>query len=189
MRSVVRSGPPVSSVPMRGKWARGIVPRNFYWIIKDRLAVCERPGGFGENHRRVRRQEEIIWLRENGFDVVVSLLASEHNLHNYDELEVSWTQLPFSGAEDGAQRLVEVFGGFDSLLDQGKRVVLHRDELGEVVCGLVAAYLLWKELVPTGPRAVAIAEQLLERQLGSAGRQIVELVAGARPAGSAEAAG
>ena len=85
VRSVVRSWPPVASVPMRGKWARGIVPRNFYWIIKDRLAVCERPGGFGENHRRVRRQEEIIWLRENGFDVVISLLASEHNLHNYDE--------------------------------------------------------------------------------------------------------
>ena len=161
---------------MRGKWARGIVPRNFYWIIKDRLAVCERPGGFGENHRRVRRQEEIIWLRENGFDVVVSLLASEHNLHNYDELEVEWAQVPFNGAEDGVDRLNEVFAEFNSLLDAGKRIVIHRDELGEVICGLVAAYLLWRGLVPSGPRAVSIAEQLLERQVGSAGRQIVELV-------------
>ena len=171
---------------MRGKWARGIVPRNFYWIIKDRLAVCERPGGFGENHRRVRRQEEIVWLKENGFDVVVSLLGSEHNLHNYDDLEVDWVQLPFSGSEDGVQRLVEVFGEFNSLLDRGKRVILHRDELGEVVCGLVAAYLLWRELVPTGPRAVAITEQLLERQLGSIGRQVVELVAGTHSAELAE---
>ena len=92
-----------------------------------------------------------------------------------------WAQLSFSGAEEGAQRLVEVFGEFASLLDEGKKVVLHRDELGEVVCGLVAAYLLWRELVPTAPRAVAIAEQLLERQLGSAGRKIVELVPGAGP--------
>ena len=45
---------------LRGKWALGITPRNFTWVIKDRLAICERPGGYGENHRRVRRQEEII---------------------------------------------------------------------------------------------------------------------------------
>ena len=52
---------------MKGKWAQGIKPRNFAWIIRDRLAICERPGGYGANHRRVRRQEEIIWLREQGF--------------------------------------------------------------------------------------------------------------------------
>ncbi len=51
---------------LRGKWALGITPRNFTWIMKDKLAICERPGGYGDNHRRVRRQEEIIWLRENG---------------------------------------------------------------------------------------------------------------------------
>jgi hypothetical protein len=40
----------------KGKWAQGIPPRNFAWIMKDRLAVSERPGGYGANHRRVRRQ-------------------------------------------------------------------------------------------------------------------------------------
>ena len=34
---------------MKGKWAQGITPRNFVWVLKDRLAVCERPG-------RLRRQ-------------------------------------------------------------------------------------------------------------------------------------
>jgi hypothetical protein len=43
------------AVPVKGKWAQGIQPRNFAWILKDRLAVCERPGGYGANHRRVRR--------------------------------------------------------------------------------------------------------------------------------------
>ena len=57
-------------VPMKGKWAQGIQPRNFAWIMKDQLAVCERPGGYGANHRRVRRQEEIIWIREQGFTCV-----------------------------------------------------------------------------------------------------------------------
>jgi hypothetical protein len=25
---------------LRGKWALGITPRNFTWIIKDKLAIC-----------------------------------------------------------------------------------------------------------------------------------------------------
>ena len=29
---------------MKGKWAAGIPPRNFTWVIKDRLAMSERPG-------------------------------------------------------------------------------------------------------------------------------------------------
>ena len=40
---------------MKGKWAQGIVPRNFTWVVKEQVAVCERPGGVGSNHRRVRR--------------------------------------------------------------------------------------------------------------------------------------
>ena len=52
---------------VKGKWAQGIEPRNFRWVMKDVFGVCERPGGYGANHRRVRRQEEIIWVREQGF--------------------------------------------------------------------------------------------------------------------------
>ena len=74
---------------LRGRWALGITPRNFTWILKDKLAICERPGGYGENHRRVRRQEEIIWIRENGFGCVISIIPAPHNLHNYDELGVT----------------------------------------------------------------------------------------------------
>ena len=61
---------------MKGKWAAGIPPRNFTWVIKDRLAVSERPGGFAPNHRKVRRQEEIIWLQVHGFTRIISLLPS-----------------------------------------------------------------------------------------------------------------
>ena len=45
---------------LRGKWALGITPRNFTWFMKDKLAVCERPGGYGDNHRRVRRQDSCV---------------------------------------------------------------------------------------------------------------------------------
>ena len=86
---------------MKGKWAQGIQPRNFAWVMKDKLAVCERPGGYGANHRRVRRQEEIIWIREQGFTCVVSIIPAPHNLHNYDELDVTWRHRPF-GVHDEA---------------------------------------------------------------------------------------
>ena len=86
--------------PMRGKWAAGIPPRNFVWVIKDSLAMSERPGGYARNHRKVRRQEEIIWLREQGFTRVVSLLPSSHNLHAYDELGVTWSHVPFAPTDD-----------------------------------------------------------------------------------------
>ena len=85
---------------MRGRWAAGIVPRNFCWIIRDTLAVSERPGGYAPNHRRVRRQEEILWLRAQGFTRVVSLLRSTHNLHAYDELGLEWSPLPDAGRTD-----------------------------------------------------------------------------------------
>jgi len=166
---------------MRGKWAKGIVPTGFSWIIQDQIAVCERPGGFGSSHRRVRRQEEIIWIRENDFDMIVSLLASDHNLHNYDELDVAWTQLPFSGADDGLVRLVEVFERFEEMTKDGGRIIVHRDELNDIVCGLMAAFLLWRGLVPTGPRAISITEQLLSRPLGNPGRRIVALVVDGAP--------
>jgi len=162
---------------VRGKWARGIVPRSFIWIIKDRIAVSERPGGCGDGHRRVRRQEEIIWIRENGFDSVLSLLASDHNLHNYDELGMAWSHLPFGGAADGVRRLEEVFRRLDELTADGRRVLVHREELNDVVCGLMGAYLLRSGLALTGPRAMSIAEQLTGRPLGSPGREIVGLVA------------
>src|SRR4029079_6368439 len=98
-----------TAVPgMKGKWAQGIQPRNFSWVGKDKLAVCERPGGYGVNHRRVRRQEEIIWIREQGFSCVVSLIPSPHNLHHYDELSVVWRHRPFTTGDD-AQRFVATF--------------------------------------------------------------------------------
>ena len=80
---------------MRGKWALGITPRHFTWILKDKLAICERPGGYGDNHRRVRRQEEIIWIRENGFGCVISIIPAPHNLHNYEELSLPYRHRPY----------------------------------------------------------------------------------------------
>jgi hypothetical protein len=175
-------------VSAKGKWAKGIVPRNFCWIIKEKFAVCERPGGYGLNHRRVRRQEEIIWLRENGFTVVVSLIPSRHNLHNYDEYDVAWLHRPYSPEDDTAATMRSLYPELNSLLESGNRVLLHREELGEHLSGLVAGYLVWAGLLPTGPQAISIVERMVDRQMGPVGRNMVSLALAIRAEGDAPAA-
>ena len=136
---------------MRGRWAAGIPPRNFTWIIRDGLAVSERPGGFAPNHRRVRRQEEIIWLRVQGFDRVISLLPSPHNLHAYDEEGLAWAHYPVPPAADPRAVLADCYRDVDRALGAGQRVLVHQDELGDRLMGVVAGYLVWSGRVPTGP--------------------------------------
>ncbi|MDH3707803.1 MAG: hypothetical protein OES57_17180 [Acidimicrobiia bacterium] len=158
---------------MKGKWAQGIEPRNFTWIMRDQLAMCERPGGYGVNHRRVRRQEEIIWIRENGFDVVISLIPSPHNLHNYDELGVEYQHLPFNGPSDGVAVLRDLFTAITAHLEAGRKVLVHREELGDHVSGLLAGYLRYTGLISTGPEVIVAMEQLASRPLGPLGRELV----------------
>ena len=161
--------------PMKGKWAQGITPRNFVWVLKDKLAICERPGGYGANHRRVRRQEEIIWIREQGFTRVISLIAGEHNLKNYDELGVSWLHRPQKPTDDPVIFQHKLYLELQALLARGEKLVMHQEEVGDRVCGLVAGYLLWGRLVPYGPQAISVTERLTGRQLGPHGRELVAI--------------
>jgi hypothetical protein len=162
---------------MKGKWAQGIQPRNFSWVVKDKLAVCERPGGYGANHRRVRRQEEIIWIREQGFGCVVSLIPSPHNLHNYDELGVIWRHRPFTQGDDAQRFIATFFPELRTMLSEGQKVLVHQDELGDRVSGLMAGFLLWSGMVESGPQAISITEQLVHRQIGPLGRHLVTISA------------
>jgi hypothetical protein len=167
-------------VTPKGKWARGIVPRNFHWIVKDQLAVCERPGGYGANHRRVRRQEEIIWLRESGFGCVISLIPSPHNLHNYDELGVAWQHRPFTAEDDEATYLSDLYPELDRLRAEGTMVLLHQDELSDRLVGVVAGYVLWAGLLDNGPQTISVVERMVDRQMGPTGRGLVTLAIGLR---------
>lgn len=158
---------------VKGKWAQGIPPRNFHWIMSDRLAVSERPGGYGENHRRVRRQEEIIWVREQGFTCVVSIIAAPHNLHNYDEAGVVWRHRPMSTYDEAIEWLAVFYPELQQMLADGEKVLLHAEELGDRVCGIITGYLVWADLVPESPQAVTLIERMVERQLGPQGRELV----------------
>jgi hypothetical protein len=166
---------------MKGKWAQGIAPRNFAWVIRDQLAVSERPGGYARNHRRVRRQEEIIWIREQGFTRVVSLLASPHNLHAYDELEVAWEHVPMAPHADIRAVLAELYPKLKQWLAHGDKVLVHQEELGDRLQGVLAGYLLFSGLVPLPAEAISVIERINQRQMGPVGREIVAEAASIAP--------
>jgi hypothetical protein len=159
---------------LRGRWAQGLEPRFFTWIIKDRLGASERPGGFARNHRKVRRQEELIWLRVNGFTRIVSLLDSPHNLHAYEEAELAYVHLPLGGHDERHERLRDIYRVVGDYLDDvNEKILIHHEEFGDRLLGVLAGYLIYCGLVDSGPHAISIMEKLTGRNLGAVGREIV----------------
>lgn len=161
---------------LRGRWAQGLEPRFFTWIIKDRLGASERPGGFARNHRKVRRQEELIWLRVNGFTRIVSLLDSPHNLHAYEEAGLPSVHLPLGRHDELHDRLLDIFKHVAQYLDDpNEKLLVHHEEFGDRLLGVLAGYLLYCGLVESGPHAISIIEKLSGRNLGAEGREIVSV--------------
>ncbi|MHB8430892.1 MAG: hypothetical protein ACYDDZ_10260 [Acidimicrobiales bacterium] len=158
---------------MRGKWAAGIPPRNFTWVIKDSLAMSERPGGFAPHHRKVRRQEEIIWLKVQGFTMVVSLLPSSHNLQAYEQTDMLSTHFPLPVTGDVRNPLSGLYAGLHGELLSGRRVLVHQEELGDRVTGAVAGYLLWSGRLPGPPQAITVLEHIVGQPMGPSGRELV----------------
>jgi hypothetical protein len=166
---------------VKGRWAAGIPPRNFSWILAGQLAVSERPGGYARSHRKVRRQEEIIWLREQGFSRVVSLLNSTHNLHAYDEEGVTWSHHPVPLTGDASVELADLFSRLNAWLGAGEKLLVHQEELGDRLMGTMAGYLLWSGRLESAPLAVTVIERMLHRVMGPTGRELVTLLPARRP--------
>ncbi|MDH5616225.1 MAG: hypothetical protein OEY62_06755, partial [Acidimicrobiia bacterium] len=105
----------------------GLKPREFVWVIQGRLAVSERIGGYGVQHRRVRREEEILWLKEEaGISTVFSLLGSTQNLASYRDSGFDVRGEPLTGEYESAD-VQRVFTGLDEVLKDPNAVVLvHR---------------------------------------------------------------
>jgi hypothetical protein len=152
----------------------GLEPRAFTWVIKGRLAVCERIGGYGIQHRRVRREEEIVWLRnEAKIDTVVTLLAGGQNLANYQEAGFRVLHEPLVG--DFEQEDVDrVFHTLDAALEpKDSAVLVHRDLVDDTIAGLLAGYLVYSKMVTDPILAIAVIQEILGRPLGPQGRSLV----------------
>ncbi len=158
---------------MRGRWAAGIEPRGFTWVFRGRLAVAERPGGSTSVHRRVRRDEELLWLKNQGFNRIISILPANANVTAYAEHGLVAAHYPLRAGPLQRDVLAACFRDLTDSAAAGQVVLLHGDEVSDRVMGVVAGYLVWTQRVPSVPGAVALVERLFRRSVGPDGREVL----------------
>ena len=109
--------------------------------------------------------------------MVVSLLDSPHNLHAYDEMSLPHLQVPLGvTGGDLATLLPGVYVAIADLLDDPEqKIIVHLEEFGDRLCGVLSGYLLFAGLVDTGPIAISVIERLTGKQMGPPGREIVSV--------------
>jgi len=143
------------------------------WVIQDRLAVSERIGGYGFQHRRVRRTEEIAWIRNSGVNTVLSLLAGNQNLASYEDLGLATYQVPLMG-EFTDDDVHEVWAAIHEILADPDAVLLvHRDIVDDAVAGVLGGYLVYSGLIDDPIVATSIIQAIIGRPLGPEGRRLI----------------
>lgn len=151
----------------------GLEPRGFRWVIKGRLAVSERIGGHGFQHRKVRREEEIVWLKEHGVNTIVSLLGSHQNSQAYESADLRFLSHEVD-ADIEPEDADDVFEVLKEALDTPDAVVLvHRDTIDDTLGGLLAGYLMYSGMLDDATVATDVIQRILGRAIGPEGRRLI----------------
>lgn len=151
----------------------GLEPRDFTWVINGRLATSERIGGYGFQHRRVRRAEEITWLLDEGLTAILSLLEGHHNLAAYEEAGFEAYHVPLTGDVEPADA-TRVFDTMqEALAKEGTVLLVHRETVDDAVAGILAGYLVADGLLEDPIIATSVIQQILGRPLGPIGRSLI----------------
>ena len=142
-------------------------------MIKDRLAVSERIGGYGFQHRRVRREEEIIWLKNHGVNSIMSLLGSHQNSLAYTGAGLSFVsfELPEELEPEDLEHVFDVLA--QALAPEEAVVLVHRDTIDDTLGGLLAGYLLYSGMLDDPIVATDVIQRILGRAIGPEGRRLI----------------
>ena len=142
----------------------GLKPNDFNWIIEGKLAVSECIGGGGLTPRKIRREEEIQWIKSQGINAIFSLLDSDFNLKNYQEVGFRTYHYPL--ADDVPKESLNIiFEAIKKHYQTKKKLLIHREYLDEEVPGILAGYLIYSELLDDPILARTILEKILEKPL------------------------
>ena len=151
----------------------GLEPRGFKWVIAGQLAISERIGGYGFQHRRVRREEEILWLAEQGINTVVSLMPGNQNQAAYEGATLRYYNFAIEDDLD-PEDVSEVFAVLDEALSRpGASVLVHRELIGDLLVGLMGGYLVHSGLISDPIIATSVIQEISGRPLGPEGRQLI----------------
>jgi len=142
-------------------------------VYKGILAISERPGGSTTVHRRVRRDEELLWLKHQGFGRVISILPVMQNLSSYFEHGLTASHYALRGGPQQREVLEACYKDLATSMQNNVTVLLHSDEVSDRLLGVIAGYLVWTKKVPTTSQAIALVERLFKRSIGPDGRTVL----------------
>jgi hypothetical protein len=142
-------------------------------VYKGILAISERPGGSTTVHRRVRRDEELLWLKHQGFGRVISILPVMQNLSSYFEHGLTASHYALRGGPQQREVLEACYKDLANSMQNNVTVLLHSDEVSDRLLGVIAGYLVWTKKVPTTSQSIALVERLFKRSIGPDGRTVL----------------
>jgi hypothetical protein len=155
------------------KKSTGLEPRGFRWVITDRLAVSERVGGYGFQHRKVRREEEIVWLRDHGVNAIVVLLGPTQGASPYEAsgMRLASLDVPPDIEPEDAHVVFDLLE--DVMASETAVVLVHRDTIDDTLAGLLAGYLIHASLLDDPIVATDVIQRILGRAIGPEGRRLI----------------
>ena len=115
--------------------------------------------------RKIRREEEIQWLKGQGINSIFSLLDSDFNLTSYQEVGFRTYHFPINEEiQDNA--LDTIFSAIKEALDDPEiRLLIHNEYLDEQIPGILAGYLIYSGLLDDSVLARTIMEEFLGKPL------------------------
>ena len=144
----------------------GLEPRGFKWVIAGRLAISERVGGYGFQHRRVR-------LAEQGINTVVSLMPGNQNQAAYEGATLRFFHYPIEDDLE-PENVDKVFAILDEAMNfPGASVLVHRELIGDLLVGLMGGYLVHSDLIKDPIVATSVIQEISGRPLGPEGRGLI----------------
>jgi radical SAM superfamily enzyme YgiQ (UPF0313 family) len=116
-------------------------PVRIWWARPRKLCALERPGGGGRSHRPERREAEVEYLAASGVRLVVSTMATRHNLAAYEAAGLEWHHVPVESCAGGEAVLEELLGFLRRELRRRGAIAVHGNRHTDFVAALCAAHL------------------------------------------------
>ena len=69
--------------------------------------------------------------------------------------------------------VLSLYVDLNKLIAHGERLLMHHEDVGDDIGGTMAGYLVWNGFVDTPHRAVTVIERMINRVIGTHGREIV----------------
>jgi hypothetical protein len=130
-------------------------PRRIWWARPRKLCALERPGGGGRSHRPERREAEIAYLRASGVRLVVSVMATRHNLGHYEAAGLDVRHLPLKPGVEEADLLEDLLTLLRRELRSRGAVALHGNRHTDFVAAVCAAHVHERGVDPRESLAAA----------------------------------